>query len=53
MKYFVCDSDDAVEKFFSLDLDVEPRLDFIKKYRRETIMHTMAGNVSAVLDDCT
>lgn len=44
-----CDIDDAVKKFDKLNLLVEPRTEFIKKYRRETIMTKMAANILLVL----
>ena len=46
-----CDIDDAVQKFDRLNLMVEPRTEFIKKYKRETIMTMMAANILLVLKD--
>lgn len=46
-----CDIDDAVKKFDKLNLMVDPRTEFIKKYRRETIMSKMAENILLVLKD--
>ena len=46
-----CDIDDAVQKFDRLNLVVEPRMEFIEKFRRETIMTMMAADVLSVLND--
>ena len=49
--FMPCDIDDAVQKFDRLNLAVEPRMEFIKKFRRETIMTMMAANILLVLND--
>ncbi|MDA9131616.1 glycosyltransferase family 4 protein [Gammaproteobacteria bacterium] len=49
--FMPCDIDDAVQKFNRLNLIVEPRIEFIKKYRREAIMTMMAANILLVLKD--
>jgi glycosyltransferase involved in cell wall biosynthesis len=49
--FMPCDIDDAVQKFDRLNLVVEPRIGFIKKFRRETIMTMMAANILLVLKD--
>lgn len=46
-----CDIDDAVQKFDRLNLAVEPRMEFIEEFRRETIMTMMAANILLVLND--
>ena len=46
-----CDTDDAVKKFDRIKLAVEPRVEFIEKFKRETIMTTMAASVLKVLND--
>ena len=46
-----CDTDDAVKKFDRIKLAVEPRIEFIEKFKRETIMATMAASVLKVLND--
>jgi glycosyltransferase involved in cell wall biosynthesis len=46
-----CDIDDAVQKFDKLNLAVEPRMEFIEKFRRETIMTMMAENILLVFND--
>lgn len=49
--FMPCDIDDAVQKFDRLNLAVEPRREFIEKFRRETIMTMMAANILLVLND--
>ena len=49
--FMPCDIDDAVQKFDRLNLTVEPRMEFIEKFRRETIMTMMAANILLVLND--
>ena len=49
--FMPCDIDDAVQKFDRLNLAVEPRIEFIEKFRRETIMTMMAANILLVLND--
>ena len=49
--FMPCDIDDAVQKFDRLNLAVEPRMEFIEKFRRETIMTMMAANILLVLND--
>ena len=39
------------KKFDKLNLVVEPRIEFTKKFRRETIMTMMAANILLVLKD--
>ena len=40
-----CDFEDAIAKYKSLKLNVEPRHKFINKYKREKIMSKMAQNI--------
>lgn len=49
--FMPCDIDDAVQKFDRLNLSVEPRTDFIEKFKRENIMALMAENILLVLKD--
>jgi len=49
--FMPCDIDDAVQKFDKLNLVVEPRIEFTKKFRRENIMTMMAANILLVLKD--
>ncbi len=46
-----CDVEEAVQKFHRLNLTVQPRLEFIKKFNRETIMTKMAENIFLVLTE--
>ncbi|MDA9324125.1 glycosyltransferase family 4 protein [bacterium] len=46
-----CDTDDAVKKFERIKLAVKPRIKFIEKFKRETIMTMMAASVLKVLND--
>lgn len=46
-----CDIDDAVQKFNKLNLTVKPRIEFVKKFKRETIMTQMAASIWSVLKD--
>jgi hypothetical protein len=47
--FMPCDIDDAVQKFDRLNLVTEPRIEFINKFKRETIMTMMAENILLVL----
>jgi hypothetical protein len=44
-----CNIDDAMVKFDSLNVAIEPRLEFINRYKREKIMIEMASNIYLVL----
>jgi glycosyltransferase involved in cell wall biosynthesis len=42
------DSEDAVKKFEFLSYSIKPRVEFIKKFDRKTIMREMAGDIYGV-----
>lgn len=45
-----CDTDDAVKKFGRIKMEIDPRIEFIEKFKRETIMTKMAASVLKVLN---
>jgi glycosyltransferase involved in cell wall biosynthesis len=49
--FLPCNIDDAVQKFDRLNLAAKPRIEFIKRFNRETIMTMMTENILLVLKD--
>ncbi len=49
--FIPCNIDDAVQKFEKLNLVTKPRSEFIKKFKRDYIMTSMAKNILLVLKD--
>ncbi len=46
-----CNIDNAIQKFEKLNLVIKPRSEFIKKFKRDRIMTSMAENILLVLKD--
>ena len=49
--FIPCNIDDAIQKFEKLNLVIKPRSEFIKKFKRDSIMTSMAENILLVLKD--